>query len=103
MRFGPIWGARLAALAAALACAAPRPRPAPPPAVIAPQAAPAPAESRPSVARGMDAANVRRALGDPARVEKVASIAAPGAGYERWIYRDREVVLLDGKVVDVVP
>lgn len=51
----------------------------------------------------MEAAEVRRAIGDPARVEKVASVAAPGAAYERWIYPDREVVLLDGKVVDVVP
>lgn len=51
----------------------------------------------------MDAAQVRRAVGDPARVEKVGSAAAPGAAYERWIYPDREVVLLDGKVVDVVP
>ena len=51
----------------------------------------------------MEAAQVRRALGAPKHVEKVGSVAAPGAGYERWIYADREVVLLDGKVVDVVP
>jgi hypothetical protein len=55
----------------------------------------------------MDAAEVRRLLGDPARVERIPSVAARGAGYERWIYRsggaDREIVLLDGKVVDLLP
>jgi hypothetical protein len=97
-----------AALACAtLACAAgPRPSPAPPPGAIAPPRGPAgPAASATArrVSRGMDAAQVRSALGEPARKEKVGSAAAPGAAYERWIYGDREVVLLEGKVVDVVP
>src|SRR3990172_8606773 len=84
-----------------LACA--RSRPAPPPAT-APGAAPRPlAPAAPRVSRGMDAAQVRGALGEPARKEKVGSVAAAGAAYERWIYPDREVVLLDGKVVDVLP
>jgi hypothetical protein len=51
----------------------------------------------------MDAGEVRRALGAPERVEKVNSAAAKGSRYERWIYADRVVVLLDGKVVDVLP
>jgi hypothetical protein len=52
----------------------------------------------------MSAAEVRAALGDPARVERVDSAAAPGSRYERWLYAgDREVVLLDGVVVDVLP
>ncbi len=89
------------AAATALACATTRPAPAPPPIAIAPTSAPGPA--RPAVSRGMEAAQVRLALGDPPRVEKIASAAAAGAAYERWIYADREVVLLDGKVVDVVP
>ncbi len=51
----------------------------------------------------MDAAGVRRALGEPARVEHMESAAAKGSRYERWIFADRVVVLLDGKVVDVLP
>jgi hypothetical protein len=103
MRFGSIPGAGLAALA--LACAAPRPPPSPvAPAAIAPPSVPgSAATSAPRVTRGMDAAQVRRVLGDPARVEKIGSVAAAGAVYERWIYADRELVLLEGKVVDVVP
>jgi hypothetical protein len=55
---------------------------------------------RPAVTRGMDAGAVRRALGDPSRVERIASGAAPAAGYERWIYPDREIVLLEGMVLE---
>jgi hypothetical protein len=87
----------------ALACAGPRPTPPPPPAAIAHPPAPGPDVAAPRVTRGMEAAQVRRALGEPKHVEKVGSVAAPGAAYDRWIYADREVVLLDGKVVDVVP
>ena len=95
----------LTAIALALACTGSRPTPAPPPAGITAPSAPGPdaATAAPPVTRGMEAAQVRRALGAPKHVEKVGSVAAPGAGYERWIYADREVVLLDGKVVDVVP
>ncbi len=93
------------ALLLALACAAARTAPTPPPVETAPASEPAPvaAPIAPPVARGMDAAAVRRALGEPARVEKVDSATAKGVRYERWIYADRVVVLLDGKVVDVVP
>jgi hypothetical protein len=93
------------ALFLALACAAPRTAPTLPPAETAPASEPAPiaAPIAPPVARGMDAGEVRRALGAPARVEKVDSAAAKGSRYERWIYADRVVVLLDGKVVDVLP
>ncbi|GEJ56349.1 hypothetical protein [Anaeromyxobacter diazotrophicus] len=52
---------------------------------------------------GLAAAEVRRRLGDPQRVEHVRSSASPGASYDRWRYPDREVVLLDGRVIDVVP
>ena len=51
----------------------------------------------------MDAAEVRRRLGAPKRVEQVPSAAAHGTRYERWSYGAREVVLVDGKVIDVVP
>ncbi len=94
----------LLALLVALACAAPRSGNAPPAATVK-AAAPAPSAApiAPPVARGMDASQLRRALGEPMRVERVDSAVAKGARYERWIYADREVVLLDGKVVDVVP
>ena len=91
-----------AALALAIACAPPRPTPAPVSTAPAPATA-APAQGGTAVARGMDAAQVRAALGAPIRVDRITSVAADGAGYERWTYQDREVVLLDGKVVDVVP
>jgi hypothetical protein len=51
----------------------------------------------------MDAAQVQRALGEPVRVERVDSAVARGSLYERWIFADYVVVMLDGKVVDVVP
>jgi hypothetical protein len=100
----------LAGALAALACAAPRARPEAPAAASPVPAAPAatgPAAAvprGPAVRRGMSAAEVRAALGGPARVERVDSAAAPGSRYERWLYAgDREVVLLDGVVVDVLP
>ena len=105
----PIFALFFAALLFALACAGrstpPRGSPTLPPTWTAPASEPAPiaAAIAPPVARGMDAAQVRRALGEPARVERVDSAAAKGARYERWIYADRMVVLLDGRVVDVVP
>jgi hypothetical protein len=85
----------LAACCAALGCATAKPTSTAPPAA----AASVPA----AIAPGLDAAEVRRRLGAPQRVERIPSAAAPGAAYERWSYRDREVVLLDGKVIDVVP
>lgn len=88
----------LAAVAALLACATARPKapgPSNPP--------PAPAAAAPLVTPGLDAAAVRKRLGEPARVERVPSSAAAGATYERWRYPDREVVFLDGKVIDAVP
>jgi hypothetical protein len=90
----------------ALACAAPRtPAETAPPTETAPVTEPAPiaAPIAPPVVRGMDAAEVRSALGEPARVEHAESAAAKGSRYERWIFADRVVVLLDGKVVDVAP
>jgi hypothetical protein len=87
----------LAACCAALGCATAKP-------TSTSTAPPAAAAGVPSaVAPGLDAAEVRRRLGAPQRVERIPSAAAPGAAYERWSYRDREVVLLDGKVIDVVP
>ena len=56
-----------------------------------------------SVDRGMDAAEVRRRLGAPQRVEQVPSAAVHGTRYERWSYGAREVVLVDGKVIDLYP
>ncbi|HTT70605.1 MAG TPA: hypothetical protein VMG32_05235 [Anaeromyxobacteraceae bacterium] len=50
----------------------------------------------------MDAAALRHALGPPERIERVGSPVS-GASYERWVYPDREVVLLDGLVLDAVP
>jgi len=95
---------------AALGCAAARIAPAAPPSPAAPsRAAPSAAPIAAPVARGMDAATVRRLLGNPARVERIPSSAARGAGYERWFYAaaggalERELVLLEGKVVDVLP
>lgn len=84
---------------ALLACATARPK-APGPAQA--PAAPA-ATAAPIVTPGLDAAAVRQRLGEPARVERVPSSAAAGATYERWRYPDREVVFLDGKVIDAVP
>jgi len=106
-RFIP--AANPAALAAALACAAPRPVPAPAPApprepTVAPAIAAAPAGGPPRIAPGADAAAVRRALGDPLKVETIASAASPGTRYERWRYAGgREVIFIDGKVADVLP
>src|SRR6266545_1431165 len=103
----PIFALFLAALFFALACAGrstpPRASPTLPPTETAPASEPAPiaAPRAPPGARGMDAAQLRRALGEPTRVERVSSAAAKGARYERWIYADRLVVLLDGRVVDV--
>lgn len=105
----PIPTAALAA--AALACAAPRPVPEAAPAAapprdptVAPAIATAPAGAPPRIAAGADAAAVRRALGDPVKVETIASAASPGTRYERWIYSGgREVVFIDGKVADVLP
>jgi len=51
----------------------------------------------------MDGAEVRRRLGDPKRVEPVPSAAVHGVRYERWSYGSSEVVLVDGKVIDVLP
>lgn len=99
-------GPALVAAALALGCGAPRvaPPPVPPVAPVQPSAAaPSAKPIPPPVARGMGAAQVRRALGAPARVEAVPSAAAKGARYERWTYADRVVVLLDGEVVDVLP
>ena len=100
----------VAVTCAALGCAAARTAPAAPPSPALPSpAAPSAAAIAAPVARGMDAAAVRRLLGEPARIERVPSSAARGAGYERWLYGatggapEREVVLLDGKVVDVLP
>ena len=56
-----------------------------------------------AMAPGLAAAEVRRRLGDPKLVLRVPSSVAGGATYERWRYPDREVILLDGKVIDVVP
>jgi uncharacterized lipoprotein len=56
-----------------------------------------------AVTPGLAASEVRRRLGDPQRVERVPSSVSGGATYERWRYPDREVVLLDGKVIDVLP
>lgn len=56
-----------------------------------------------SVARGMDGSEVRRRLGAPQRVEQVPSAAVHGARYERWSYGAGEVMLVDGKVIDVLP
>ena len=104
------------ALAVFVACAGPAIAPSPE-SGAPPSAAPAPPSSgavappvpppragatAAPVTRGMSAADVRRALGEPTRIEQVASSAARGARYERWSYPSREVVLLDGKVVDVV-
>lgn len=92
----------LAVMVAVLACASPR-RPA---TSIAPTAAPPAATAAAlatGVAMGMDAAEVRRRLGAPKRVEQVPSAAVHGTRYERWSYGAREVVLVDGKVIDVFP
>lgn len=55
-----------------------------------------------AMAPGLAAAEVRRRLGDPKLVLRVPSSVAGGATYERWRYPDREVILLDGKVIDVI-
>ncbi len=95
----------LAALATALACAS---RPLTPP--LSPaggegekRGATANSTAGPAVVRGMDAAEVRRRLGAPQRIEQVSSAAVHGARYERWSYGSGEVVLVDGKVLDVLP
>lgn len=91
----------LLAACAALGCATSRPATPPPPAPLPAPTSAAPAG--PVLPTGLDAQEVRRRLGEPERVERIPSAAASGAVYERWRYRDREVVLLDGKVIDVVP
>ena len=99
----------LAAFTAALGCATPRPltpalsHPGPPHAEGEGEKRTAPAGEAGPVARGMDAAEVRRRLGDPKRVEQVPSAAVQGTRYERWSYGTREVVLVDGKVIDFLP
>lgn len=91
----------LAACCAALGCATARP---PSTSTSVPTAASTTAGAATAIITpGLAAAEVRRRLGDPQRVEHVPSSAAQGAIYERWRYPDREVVLLDGKVIDVVP
>jgi hypothetical protein len=89
---------------AALACATARP-----PATTTGTATPTPttnaatATAAAAIAPGLAAADVRRRLGEPRKVERVTSSTAQATVYERWRYPDREVVLLDGKVIDVVP
>jgi hypothetical protein len=68
-----------------------------------PSAKPTASTATSAITPGLAASEVRRRLGDPQRVERVPSSLAGGATYERWRYQDREVVLLDGKVIDVVP
>ncbi len=93
--------ALLLAASAALGCATARP---PSTSTSVPTAASTTAGAATAIITpGLAAAEVRRRLGAPQRVERIPSAAAPGAAYERWSYRDREVVLLDGKVIDVVP
>lgn len=98
MRTRPV----LLAACAALGCATARLGATPPSRArqaTATATTPAPAP----VAPGLDGTEVRRRLGAPQRVERIPSAAAAGAAYERWSYRDRQVLLLDGKVIDVVP
>jgi hypothetical protein len=66
-------------------------------------AATAASTSTSTLAPGLAAAEVRRRLGEPRKVERVTSSTSQGTVYERWRYPEREVVLLDGKVIDVVP
>jgi len=93
------------ALATALACASARSTSTSTSTSTATSAAKATANSTAgaAVARGMDAAEVRRRLGAPQRVEQVPSAAVHGTRYERWSYGAREVVLVDGKVIDLYP
>ena len=97
----------LAAFTAALGCASrpvsPTSTPTPTPGSTATATPTAGGGAWASVARGMDAAEVRRRLGDPRRAEKIPSAAVQGARYERWSYGAGEVVLVDGKVIDVLP
>lgn len=100
----------LTAFTAALGCATPRPHtpalshtPALPHAEGEGEKRTAPGGEAGPVARGMDAAEVRRRLGDPKRVEQVPSAAVQGTRYERWSYGTREVVLVDGKVIGFLP
>ena len=88
---------------AALGCATARPTATTTGTPIQPRSATATADSTATITPGLAAAEVRRRLGDPRKVERVASATAQGAVYERWRYPDLEVVLLDGKVIDVVP
>jgi hypothetical protein len=104
-----------ALVTAALACASPRatappvsPPPPPsdapaPPPPEAPPPAPRAGRAQRDVVRGMEAAAVRAVLGEPRHIERIDSTAAHGSRYERWIYDQREVVLLDGKVIDLLP
>jgi len=93
--------ALLLAACGALACATGRPTATPAPAPTS--AASSTSTAAAIIAPGLTAAEVRRRLGDPQRVDRTPSAAAQGAVYERWHYLDREVVLLDGRVIDVVP
>src|SRR5574337_544116 len=88
---------------AALGCATARPTSAPARNTPATSGAAASASGAAIVTPGLTAAEVRRRLGDPRKVERVPSAAVQGAVYERWAYPDREVVLLDGKVIGVAP
>lgn len=65
---------------------------------------PAPGAASATALRGLDAEAVRRLLGEPQKIDRVPSAAAQGATYERWTYAgNREIVFLDGKVVDSIP
>jgi hypothetical protein len=105
--------APLAPLLAGLlaSCAAPAPRPAAPPPLadlgrFAPEVQAAIRERR--LLRGMDAAAVRLAWGEPDAVERTSSAAAPSLEYQRWSWRagpggpSRFAWLADGRVVDVL-
>ena len=99
---------KLAPLLAGLlaACAAPAARPAAGPELASypPEVQAAIRERR--VVRGMDAAAVRLAWGEPDAVERTPSAAAPGLEYQRWSWRAgpgrpaRFAWLADGQVLD---
>ena len=91
----------LLAAFATLGCATARPTATAKPSETATTTTAAPRATA-AMAPGLAAAEVRRRLGDPQLVERVPSSVAGGATYERWRYPDREVILLDGKVIDIV-
>ena len=65
--------------------------------------APPGAATAPPPLPGMDAAAVRRAWGEPASIRRIPSLSVPGLVYERWTWSGgREVVLVDGKALDVL-